>query len=419
MQKKISIFLILLSIYLLYSSMCHKNQQILSQFPPYASIRTAEIPEKTVYTGKDFSITSKGAAPSSLHAKASCLMDADTEQVLWGQEADKKMPMASTTKIMTCIIALENGKLEDTVTATSYAASMPDVQLNMKAGETFCLKDLLYSLMLESHNDTAVAIAEHVGGSVEGFAAMMNAKAAELGCTQTNFVTPNGLDSKEHYTTAKELCIIAAYAIRNKQFLNIIATPSYQFSNRKGTRKYHVRNHDAFLTSYPGAIGIKTGFTGNAGYCFCGAAKKGGQTLITSVLACGWPPNKTWKWKDTKALMNYGFDNFKTVSVTPEKLPSSLPASQGAEGQVAIRSTAPEKLAFTLQEQDTVTRKTTLPQNVIAPVRKGDIIGYDKYYRNDELLYEFPILAKKSCAARGLSYYRKLVKELFLFQQND
>lgn len=419
MQKKISIAIVLLSIYLLSASMFHKNEQILSQYPPYAPIRQAEIPDEKMYSGKDFSITSKDSAPSSLRAKSCCLMDADTEQVLWGREADKKMPMASTTKIMTCIIALESGKLEETVTASSYAASMPDVQLNMKAGETFYLKDLLYSLMLESHNDTAVAIAEHVGGSVEGFAAMMNAKAAELGCIRTNFVTPNGLDSKEHYTTAKELCLIAAYAIKNKEFLKIIATPSYQFSNRKGTRKYQVRNHDAFLTSYPGAIGIKTGFTGNAGYCFCGAARKGSQTLITSVLACGWPPNKSWKWKDTKALMNYGFDNFKTISITPEKLPSILPTSQGTEGEIPIASLVSEHLAFSLQEKDTVTRKVTLPKEVIAPVRKGDIIGFDKFYKNDILLYEFPILAQKSCSARSLSYYRKLVRKLFLFQKDD
>ncbi len=416
MQKKISIVIILLSIYLLSASMFHKNKEILSKYPPYAQIQRLEIPDKKVYSGKDFSITSKDSAPSSLRAKACCLMDADTEQVLWGREADKKMPMASTTKIMTCIIALESGKLKETVTASPYAASMPDVQLNMKAGEKFYLKDLLYSLMLESHNDTAVAIAEHVGGSVEGFAAMMNAKAAELGCIRTNFVTPNGLDSKEHFTTAKELCIIAAYAIKNKEFLKIIATPSYQFSNRKGTRKYRVRNHDAFLTSYPGAIGIKTGFTGNAGYCFCGAARKGNQTLITSVLACGWPPNKSWKWKDTKALMNYGFDNFKKISISPEKPPSSLPTSQGTEGEIPIDSLTPENLPFALQEKDTVTRKISLPNEVIAPVRKGDIIGFDKYYKNDILLYEFPILAQKSCSARSLPYYRNLVRKLFLFQ---
>lgn len=415
MQKKISFIIVLLSIYLLSASMFHKNKQLLSQYPPYAPVQRAEVPDQKVYSGKDFSITSKGSAPSSLRAKSCCLMDADTEQVLWGREADKKMPMASTTKIMTCIIALESGKLEETVTASSYAASMPDVQLNMKSGESFYLKDLLYSLMLESHNDTAVAIAEHVGGSVEGFAAMMNAKAAELGCIRTNFVTPNGLDSKEHFTTAKELCLIAAYAIKNKEFLKIIATPSYQFSNRKGTRKYQVRNRDAFLTSYPGAIGIKTGFTGNAGYCFCGAARKGSQTLITSVLACGWPPNKSWKWKDTKALMNYGFDNFKKISVTPEKLPSFLPASQGTEGEIPIASLVSENLAFALQEKDTVTRKVTLPKEIIAPVRKGDIIGFDKFYKNDILQYEFPILAQKSCSARSLPYYRKLVRKLFLF----
>lgn len=415
MQKKISLFIVLLSIILLFMSMYHKNMQFLSQIPPYHSVRPSDFPEKTQKTGRDLSVISKTDTPSSLRAKACCLLDADTEQVLYAKEGDKKMPMASTTKIMTCIVALENGNIKDTVTASSYAASMPDVQLNMRAGETFLLKDLLYSLMLESHNDTAVAIAEHIGGSVEKFAAMMNEKAIELGCVNTNFVTPNGLDSKEHYTTAKELCIIAAYAIKNDQFLKIIRTPSHQFSNCEGTRKYQVRNHDAFLTSYPGAIGIKTGFTGNAGYCFCGAAKKGKQTLITSVLACGWPPNKSWKWKDTAALMDYGFHNFKNVALTPSELPSSLPVTDGAKCSVKIRSLTPKSLTFTLREEDTLCRKISLPKTAVAPIRKGDIIGYDKYYKNGELLYDFPILAQSSCSSRGLPYYRRLIKGMFLF----
>ena len=418
MQKKISFIIIFFSIILLAIPMYHTNQQLISLVPPYAQAETADIPEKTTYTGREFSISSRQSAPASLRAKAYCLLDADTEQVLHGKDSDKQMPMASTTKIMTCIIALENGNLKDTVTASSYAASMPDVQLNMKKGEKFYLKDLLYSLMLESHNDTAVAIAEHIGGSVEGFAAMMNEKAIELGCSRTNFVTPNGLDNKEHYTTAKELCIIAAYAINNKEFLKIIGTSSHQFSNRQGTRKYQVRNRDAFLTSYPGAIGIKTGFTGNAGYCFCGAARKGGQTLITSVLACGWPPNKSWKWKDTKALMNYGFGNFKNIEFAPEKLPSALPAADGDKTTLAIRSMAPGKLTFTLQETDTVTREISLPDAIPAPVRKGDIVGYEKYYKNKTLLYQFPILANHSCRVRNQSYYQKLVKRLFLWQKS-
>ena len=126
--------------------------------------------------------------------------------------------MASTTKIMTCILALEKGSPKDIVTVSKYAASMPDVQLNMQSGEQFRLADLLYSLMLESHNDTAVAIAEHIGGSVKGFAKLMNQKAAELGCNKTHFVTPNGLDSDKHYTTAYELCLIADYALKNSDF---------------------------------------------------------------------------------------------------------------------------------------------------------------------------------------------------------
>ena len=160
--------------------------------------------------------------------------------------------------------------------------------------------------MLESHNDTAVAIAEHIGGSVENFAKLMNEKAKLLGCRNTNFVTPNGLDQKEHYTTAAELCAIASYAIENKTFLKIIKTASHAFKDCTGKKRYQARSHNLFLSSYAGAFGIKTGFTGNAGYCFCGAAKRNGTTLVSTVLASGFPPHKTYKWTDTKKLMDYG-----------------------------------------------------------------------------------------------------------------
>lgn len=350
-----------------------------------------------------------------MYAKAYCLLDADSKRTLLGSNENQQMPMASTTKIMTCIIALENGKMDSKVKVSSYAASMPDVQLNMQAGDTFYLKDLLYSLMLESHNDTAVAIAEHLGGTVEGFAELMNQKAERLGCADTNFVTPNGLDDKNHYTTAKELCIIASYAIQNADFLKIIQTPSHQFSNCKGTRSYAVNNHDAFLTRYPGAIGIKTGFTGNAGYCFCGAAKRNGKTLVTSVLACGWPPNKGYKWVDTKKLMDYGFANFKTVTVDKQKTPKILPVVGGTNASLPLCRTSYPKVELMLCQNDTVTTKIRLPEKLTAPVRQGDIVGYEEYYLNDELIYRFPLTAKKTIPKRNLSYYQNIVKKLFLF----
>ena len=253
-----------------------------------------------------------------LNSLSALLMDGENNRVLYEVNGYQEMPMASTTKIMTCIIALEAGNLNDVVTVSSYAAGMPDVQLHIKAGEQYYLKDLLYPLMLESHNDVAVAIAEHIGGSVEGFATMMNDMARSLGCNNTNFVTPSGLDAEGHYTTAKDLAVIAFYAIKNKDFITITNTPTYQFKELKKGRTFSVSNKNKFLYMMDGAIGIKTGFTGKAGYCFVGALKRSDRTLISVVLACGWPPRKNLKWADTKQLMTYGIENFEKKQIFEE-----------------------------------------------------------------------------------------------------
>ena len=167
-------------------------------------------------------------------------MDAESKRVLYEKNGTEHMPNASTTKIMTCILALEQGNLEDEVKISSYAASMPQVRLGMDTKDSFQLKDLLYSLMLESHNDSAVAIAEHIAGSVEEFAKKMNQKAKELGCTDTYFITPNGLDATDetgvHGTTAEDLAKIMSYCIQNETFLEITRTPSHQFTNLAGTK---------------------------------------------------------------------------------------------------------------------------------------------------------------------------------------
>lgn len=415
MQKIVSFFLLGISLILLFLSTTNRLSYAIRSFPPYCSVESGAQAQEQTLTGADFSILFKKRQPDGMYAKAYCLIDADSGRTLLGSNENEKLPMASTTKIMTCILALETGKMKSKVKVSSYAASMPDVQLNMQAGDTFYLKDLLYSLMLESHNDTAVAIAEHIGGTVEGFAELMNRKAEQLGCTDTNFVTPNGLDDKNHYTTAKELCIIASYAIQNPDFLDIIQTPSYQFQNCKGNRSYAVNNHDGFLTRYSGAIGIKTGFTGTAGYCFCGAAKRNGKTLITSVLACGWPPNKGYKWVDTKKLMDYGFENFETVTIKKQEPPKTLPVTGGTDATLSLSRTSYPKVSVMLCRNDTITTKINLPETLTAPIRQGDIIGYEEYYLNDELLYQYPLTAKNTIPKRNLSYYQNILKKAFLF----
>lgn len=196
---------------------------------------------------------------------------------------------------------------------------MPEVKLHIREGEQYRLKDLCYSLMLESHNDSAVAIAEHVGGSVEAFAAMMNQKARDLGCYHTYFITPNGLDASDksgvHSTTAEDLARIMRACMEREDFLAITREPSWSFSDLSGTRHFTVNNKNAFLHMMEGALTGKTGFTNGAGYCYAGALERDGRRLIAVVLACGWPSNRTWKWSDTQKLMNYGLTYFHPESV--------------------------------------------------------------------------------------------------------
>ena len=332
----------------------------------------------------------------SLNAKAALLLDAKSNRILYEKNGFSELPMASTTKIMTCIVALENSALDDVVTFSAKAASMPDVQLKANKGDKFYMRDLLYSLMLESHNDTAVAIAEHIGGSVEGFATMMNAKAKQLGLEHTHFVTPNGLDAEGHYTTAYELALIASYAIRNEEFVSIINTPSWTFKTVDQKKDYAVSNKDKFLYLMEGAFGVKTGFTNNAGYCFTGALKKDNRTYISVVLGSGWPPHKTYKWNDTVQLMNYGIKYFtyKNLSDYLKDLPK-LPVLDGKVNEVELNM---DNINFPvlMKATDKVYVEYSLPYYVEAPVNKDTEVGYARYYINDVFFKEYPIYSQSS-----------------------
>ncbi|MDE7423808.1 MAG: D-alanyl-D-alanine carboxypeptidase [Lachnospiraceae bacterium] len=355
--------------------------------------------------GKGKSITTilyekKGASvekkePDALYARSAALYDAHGGRVLFGKKHDTKMAMASTTKIMTCIVILEYGGMDDIVTVSKNAARQPDVQLNINTGEQYYLKDLLYSLMLESHNDTAVALAEHVGGSVEGFASLMNKKANEIGCKQTNFVTPNGLDATEHYTTAEELCKIAAYAIKNEKFLEIIRTSSHSFREITKGRSFVVSNKNRFLQMYNGAIGVKTGFTGNAGYCFVGAVRRGDNVLVSAVLGSGWPPNKNYKWSDTKALMDYGFTYYTKQDFFQEEI--NLPTLQVLTGKETEVSLKTKEITVSMLSDGQETEKVVmeLQENLVAPIQADEKVGSMYYYLNDKIWKEEPIYTAK------------------------
>lgn len=350
----------------------------------------------------------------SLHAMSALLLDATNDRVLYEENGNNRMPMASTTKIMTCIVALENADLNGVVTVSSYAASMPDVQLNIKKGDEFYLRDLLYSLMLESHNDVAVAIAEYVGGSVEGFATMMNDKARNLGCNDTNFITPNGLDAVGHYTTARDLAVIASYAIKNEKFLEITNTTTHAFQEIKNGRKYSVKNKNRFLYMMEGAIGVKTGFTGDAGYCFVGAIKRPDRTLVSVVLGCGWPPHKNYKWSDTKELMGYGVKYFKEKQIFQDVDLNPVFVKDGQQKYEPLNMEG--DLTLLMRDDEVVKIVYEIPKALKAPVKENSIVGTAKYYIGDMLYAEIPIYAAKDIKKVDFYYCLKEISKLWSLQ---
>lgn len=261
----------------------------------------------------------------NLYAKSAVIIDASDGHIIYEKNCNEKLAMASTTKILTAIIALENCSITEVVEVSKNAAGAPKVKLGLKEGEQYYLGDLLYSMMLESHNDSAVAIAEHIGGSEEGFSKIMNGKAFELGLYNSSFVTPNGLDSESHFSTAYEMAILGAYAIKNEEFRKLVNTESHSFSEINNKNYHSVNNINAYLSMDNTAIGIKTGFTNDAGYCFVGANEIDGKIYVSCVLACGWPNNKGYKWADMNKLIDYALDTtciydvtFKEIDNMPE-----------------------------------------------------------------------------------------------------
>ena len=338
--------------------------------------------------------------PENLYARSAVLMDADTGRILYEKNGEEVLPMASTTKIMTLLVTLENADLEGTVTVSSYAASMPDVQLNIREGERYRLKDLCYSMMLESHNDAAAAIAEYVGGSVEGFASMMNQKARDLGCYHTYFITPNGLDAEDehgvHSTTAEDLARIMRFCMQNDTFLSITREPSWNFTDLDGTRSFTVNNKNAFLNMMEGALTGKTGFTNDAGYCYVGALEREGKRLIVALLACGWPGNRTWKWSDTQTLMNYGLDSYHHGTIGEEMIRMEPAAVQdGRKESVELRADI-GTVQMLLKEDDLFRIETDRPSELQAPVEAGEIVGTVAYYLNNEIVDIFPVYAAET-----------------------
>ena len=329
----------------------------------------------------------------SLNARAAVLMDADSGRILYGKNETMVFPMASTTKIMTLIVALEHNEPDQIVMASAGASAMPEVRLGVHEGERYRMEDLYYAMMLESFNDAAMMIAEGTVGSVENFAELMNEKAISLGCTQTYFITPNGLDAADekgvHSSTAEDMAKIMRYAIDNEDFLKITQTADYSFTDCDRKRSFEVHNKNVLLTMMDGVLSGKTGYTADAGYCYVCAVKKDDRTFIAALLGSGWPPHKGYKWSDVQTLLDYGDKNYRyqTIDISKGVPDRQVHVMKGEHDFATVRAKQ-TNYRFLLSSEDKVHVESVLPGQLEAPGEAGQSVGSIRIFVNGDLTAE-------------------------------
>lgn len=359
---------------------------------PYQEIFSTEVSDTEV------------SKPPKIEAGAAVVIDMKSGRVLYEKNAYSKRAIASTTKIMTAIIAIEKGDLADKVNVSKRAASIRGSTINLKAGEELTLEELLYGLMLRSGNDAAIAIAEHIGGSVEQFAAMMNKKAKELGLKNTQFVTPHGLDTPGHYSTAYELALIARYALNNPMFSKIVGTQSKNIAGRG------LYTTNEMLGAYPGADGVKTGYTGQAGRCLVTSATRNGMRIISVVLNCS---SRTVRAQSSKAILDYAFSNYKLCKLLEQnKNMGTLPVIKGKAGKVPLISVEGVELPLTEEEKNNMQVEIYLyNKQLTAPVNPNIEVGYIRFVSNENEMAQVSLVTKSGVEKKLFwDYYRDVVE---------
>ena len=340
----------------------------------------------------------------STSAKACVVIDAASGRVLLEHNAHQALPMASTTKVMTALIALEQGSLTDTVVTGRNAFGVPGTSIYLDLGESLTLEQMLYGLMMQSGNDAAVAIAEHIGGTVDAFCAMMTARAKELGCENTVFLTPHGLPCDGHYTTARDLALIAREAMKHDTFRQIVSTQRATIPWEGRAYDRVLRNKNRLLAEYDGATGIKTGFTRAAGRCLVSSATRDGMSVICVVLNCG-----DW-FNESARLMDLAFDEWESVTMLFEgECLRRIPVETGETAQV--RALVQADLTGLVPHGALPQVEITLPDMLQAPVQAGQALGEVRLTVSGETVAASPLVAGETVprddfAARWRHYWR-------------
>lgn len=334
---QILLLVVCLSLLLGLSTMCASSATVMTLSLEDETAPAVNEADRMFHDGlvRDIQIpawSGRPAAKPAVTAACSALMDANTGQLLYDANAHKRRPNASTTKILTSILVIENCQLTDKITASKTCSETMFTSIHLKPGEQISVKDLLASLLIRSANDASVAAAEHVAGSVNKFAKMMNEKAKEIGCSNTHFVTPNGLYDPNHYSSAYDLCLMARYAFNYPVFNELIKLHKYKLDSRNLNRKdLVVFQKSKFLKNYTGADGVKSGYTKQSGPCYVGSATRTGWRLVSAVL-----DSKNVS-QDTAALMNYGYGAYKLYKLAKARERwGMIPVSGGSQGSVAV-----------------------------------------------------------------------------------
>ena len=356
----------------------------------------------------------QGDSALSLSCASAVLMEKETGTLLFEQNAHEKLEPASVTKVMTLLLVMEavdSGRitLEDTVTVSAYAAGMGGSQVYLEEGEQMTVGEMIKCVTVVSGNDCAVALAEHLAGSETAFVSLMNQKAQELGMTDTTFLNCTGLPAQGHVTSAYDIALMSRELILNHPSIREYTT-IWMDSIRNG--EFGLTNTNRLIRFYPGATGLKTGSTDSALYCMSATAERDGMELIAVVMKA---PSTSQRFEDAKALLDYGFANYALASVYPDVPLAPVDVLLGQSGQVQPQLQRECRLLVNKGEQQQITTRLTLAENVEAPVDEGQILGEFQVYVGDELRDTVPILAAQGVDRLSVpGIFSQLLTRLFM-----
>lgn len=319
-------------------------------------------------------------AQVNVSAHSAVLIDAGNGEILFGKNENEQRSMASTTKIMTSLLAIEHGKPDDIVTITDEMVRVEGTSMGLKAGDKVTIEGLVYGMLLSSGNDAANAVAIAIAGDAESFAELMNKRAKEIGANNTNFVTPSGLDDEQHYSTAYDMALIAMEAMKNETFASIACQKTAKVKFGNPPVEHTLSNHNRLLSMYEGTIGIKTGFTKKSGRCLVSCAQRNGIRLIAVTL------NAPDDWNDHMAMYDYGFSLAQERQLDISDVNINIPVMGGIKNNIDLTYTDPGMVTVLDSQFNRIERVIRIPKFIYAPISKGQVIGEIQFLLDNKII---------------------------------